>query len=145
MSLLGYSQINVLNVENKSEDPNEQFINGISTRQDIGGVDIEPIFDPNLSWYDSDIQKRRPYKGYPALKVTNYNDFVATVLIQISGFYDSSWKYYKKVFTVTLPAASGSYYPSKYIDLGFVNQHGTKVYPKELRDFVSITRKAGGR
>lgn len=69
---------------------NEYFINGISTAQDIGGVDAEFIIDKQAAM----VNNLHPNK----IKFTNYHEFTVTVLYEI---YEWGEKTYG---TITIPA-----------------------------------------
>lgn len=72
-----------INNEDYSTSNGEFKINGISSSEDIGGVDLE-----------FQNEKSDPcYVGYKTISVlTNYNAFPVTVLFKVSGPYDSSNK-----------------------------------------------------
>lgn len=57
------------------QDDNGYFINGISTKEDIGGVDVEFV-DDDPSW-------QTPYKR---LKFTNYHNFTVTVIFEVEEY-----------------------------------------------------------
>lgn len=66
-----------------SRDGNEYFINGISTREDIGGVDVEFVDDPEN------------YYANKYLRFTNYHNFPVTVIFEVEDYQRGG--YYEKV------------------------------------------------
>lgn len=136
------SQINIVQTTPQERDPNEYFINGISTREDIGGVDFEfPEIDYTINGGMYGVSTNR---GIKSIKLTNYNDFPVTVIVEynLPGNHDSL----KKVRTVTLPPAHNYIYPSKEIDLSYLDANFKQTsYPRVRPEIRSITRKIGGR
>ena len=65
------------------QDNHEYFINGISTREDIGGVDVEFVDDP------------KNYYANKYLKFTNYHNFPVTVIFEVEDYQRGG--YYEKV------------------------------------------------
>jgi len=55
--------------QTSSEKSNEYFINGISTREDIGGVEVSTVWGA---------------PGFARLEFENYNNFVVTVIFEIT-------------------------------------------------------------
>lgn len=149
-----YAQINILQNNTRTQDPNEIFINGISTREDIGGVDIQTI-PINYSkkvyeWKHDSYSHTVNENGYQCIKVENYNEFPVTVLIQYEYRYPLSRENMgkqdgTKVATISLPPAKNGNYPAKEIKLGIMDGHGQTLYPEIKRGIISITRKVGGR
>lgn len=90
---------------------NEYFINGISTAQDIGGVDAELINTGNSYYGDY----------YHKIKFTNYHEFTVTVLFEIGR--------YKVPGTITIPAKTAKTAPNEYL------------IDKDDRRIVMIVRK----
>lgn len=132
-----HGQINILQNSSTTPDPNEYFINGISTREDIGGVDIEFVTAPTCFLSSGDPY---PYKeGIKAIKLTNYNDFPTTVLLEYEYTDTASDKY---VITATLPPARIDFYPSKEIVLTPPPGSNLRYWitPPNVR---SITRRVG--
>lgn len=126
-SLIGNAQINVLNIESEGKDSNEIFINGISTKQDIGGVDFQEIRGTFIDNYGQRMENTILF-----LRLTNYNESTVTVLFRCTAphcFYD-------KIFTVVLPASSKGNFP--YKDIRIQQQN---FVPREIINLVSITRK----
>ncbi|MBO5217626.1 MAG: hypothetical protein J6B41_07785 [Alistipes sp.] len=78
---------------------NEYFINGISTAQDIGGVDAEIINTGKWDSYYCDY--------YHKIKFTNYHEFTVTVLFEIGIS--------KVPGTITIPAKTAKTAPNEYL------------------------------
>lgn len=142
------AQVNniVIDKSEGSHDPNEQFINGISIREDIGGVDIqfsnfifEHRYGPN----------EETLTGPDSITFTNYNSFPVTVICEYTidipnskYAYRSSedWTYSQETQTKTLvlPGATEDNYPTRTIEV--LSSKGVFV---NLHNFKSITRKIG--
>lgn len=76
--------VNINNRGNSTNVDGEFRINGISSSEDIGGVDLE---------FKNEKDDGRCYDGYKTISVlTNYNAFPVTVLFKVSGPYDPSNK-----------------------------------------------------
>lgn len=91
---------------------NEYYINGISTAQDIGGVDAEIINTGKRDYNDY---------FYHKIKFTNYHEFTVTVLFEIGKD--------KEPGTITIPAKTAKTAPNEYV-----------LY-KTDRNIVMIVRK----
>ena len=106
-----FAQNNIIVQQNNSSssvtsnDSGEYFINGISTKQDIGGVDVQFI------------AYRNGYYGENQLKFTNYNNFTVSVIFEVmvdlypTGTLDE-WK--KTTGTITLKANEVKIAPNIY-------------------------------
>ena len=97
----------IINSEDYTQtvDDNQYYINGISTREDIGGVEIgRGEYVPNNNY---------------RIKLTNYNDFTVTVLFE---FIHSSYEY-EKIEKRTMVLRAGEtketensyYHPREYV------------------------------
>ena len=80
---------------------NEYFINGISTSQDIGGVDVEFIDDPEN------------YYANKYLRFTNYHNFPVTVIFEVED-YQRGGSYKKVTGRITLRANETKTTPNPY-------------------------------
>lgn len=137
-NIISFAQINILQNHSTSTDPNEYFINGISTRMDIGGVDINFVKSP--TWV---LSSGTPYgEGIKAIKLTNYNDFPVTVIVEYE--YTIGNLLEKYVITSTLPPARGNFYPSKEVELNQPRNSNLK-YWHEQPNIRSITRRVGAQ
>lgn len=120
-SLADFAQVNLISVNKQSaqnNDPNERFINGISTRLDIGGVDYEL------------------YSG--KIKFTNYNPFPVTVTIEwLSYGYSRGEKtnINSHYGTVVLPKAD--------VKTGYSEKYWSTNDQRIIREVFTITRKVG--
>lgn len=80
-SALGYSQdvkVNINNQEASITDDCAYRINGICSSEDLGGVDVEIVFEDGITW----------------AVFTNYNTFPVSVLYEVSYLgYDACAKY----------------------------------------------------
>lgn len=84
-----------------SHDGNEYYINGISTREDIGGVDVEFVDDPEN------------YYANKYLKFTNYHNFPVSVIFEVEDYQRGG--YYEKVTgRITLRANETKTTPNPY-------------------------------
>lgn len=156
VSVSGFAQVNNITFkEDKSPDPNEQFINGISTREDVGGISIDEVIveRKNLD-VKGNGRKIIDVSSIEYLRVTNYNSFPVSVIIKVSGDSDCYiWyhlterqgmsgplKFNNKIFTISLPAAKDNVYPEKLVNLvGPTDNFGLR----RISDLVTITRKLG--
>lgn len=84
---------------------NEYYINGISTAQDIGGVDVAFIKDQNGDWTGS--PEKPDYHDY-FLSFTNYHDFTVTILFEVT---EGSRK---TTGTITVPKGITKRTPNSY-------------------------------
>lgn len=136
------AQINIVQNQPQERDTNEYFINGISTRFDIGGVDIQEkrtLFN---------FCNNKNIDGIAYIKLTNYNSFPVTVLFECDLYYymPLSRDHEKKQYTVVLPGATDYMYPVREISLGYIpDGYNDYTYPLEIRNIVSITRQIGGK
>ena len=106
-----FAQNNIILQQNNSSssvtsnDSGEYFINGISTKQDIGGVDVQFI------------AYRNGFYGENQLKFTNYNNFTVSVIFEVmvdlypTGTRDE-WK--KTTGAITLKANEVKIAPNIY-------------------------------
>lgn len=143
-----FAQVNIVNV-NPDQDPSEEkFINGISTKEDIGGVDVDVKYktcsydsyrnaDPNWRLGPNEFRKNRCvyekiYYQCPELVVlTNYNSFPVNVIYEYT--LSSS---ITRTGRVVLPPARGDNYPSKTIPIQERMTTNT-----QLSNFAMIVRK----
>ena len=84
---------------------NEYYINGISTAQDIGGVDVAFIKDQNGDWTGS--PEKPDYHDY-FLSFTNYHEFTVTILFEVT---EGSRK---TTGTITVPKGITKRTPNSY-------------------------------
>lgn len=89
------------NQNSNSVSSNEYFINGISTRMDIGGVDVEFVDDPEN------------YYANKYLKFTNYHNFPVTVIFEVED-YQRGGDYEKVTGRITLRANETKTTPNPY-------------------------------
>lgn len=84
-----------------SNHDNGYYINGISTSQDIGGVDVEFVDDPEN------------YYANKYLKFTNYHNFPVTVIFEVED-YQRGGSYEKVTGRITLRANETKQTPNPY-------------------------------
>lgn len=84
---------------------NEYYINGISTAQDIGGVDVAFIKDHNGEWIGS--SEKPNYVDY-FLSFTNYHEFTVTILFEVTE------REKKTTGTITVPKGITKRTPNSY-------------------------------
>lgn len=83
------------------QDNKGYFINGISTKEDIGGVDVEFVDDPEN------------YYANKYLKFTNYHNFPVTIIFEVEDYQRGG--YYEKVTgRITLRANETKTTPNPY-------------------------------
>lgn len=83
------------------QDNKGYFINGISTKEDIGGVDVEFVDDPEN------------YYANKYLKFTNYHNFPVTIIFEVEDYQRGG--YYEKVTgSITLRANETKTTPNPY-------------------------------
>lgn len=83
------------------QDNKGYFINGISTKEDIGGVDVEFVDDP------------KNYYANKYLKFTNYHNFPVSIIFEVEDYQRGG--YYEKVTgSITLRANETKTTPNPY-------------------------------
>ena len=151
-TITAYGQV-ILNNVPEGRDPNEEFINGISTRSDIGGVDVE--YETNKFNYrlNDSPSYGQILTSTTSLRVTNYNNFPVTFLYRYKllstepgkAYSTTSFSNFQGYFeqwvsgSIVIPAAKDDYYPSRVIK----NVSGNGGIPITVEDLVTITRKVG--
>ena len=97
----------IINSEDYTQtvDDNQYYINGISTREDIGGVEIGRGKDCG--------------NGFYLVKLTNYNDFTVTVLFEFSHSSYQNEKIEKRTMVLrageTKETEKSYYDPREYV------------------------------
>lgn len=119
-----YAQVNIVNVEKENTPSNERFINGISTKEDIGGVDVAinsqkfkhhftyevdnygefrsfyktqstPIGNRRDTRNSNSILPPQTLQVPSGITLTNYNPFPVTVLLEYAADYARKDWYYQ--------------------------------------------------
>lgn len=156
--LFTYSQVNIVNVEKNNSPSHERFINGISTKQDVGGVDVtintqqfkhhynEGVNINGSTYYVANATPQT-LEVPSGITLTNYNPFKVTVLIEYAADYARKDWYYEvsdkdlkyNVQTVVLGADKTGEGVSKTI---FIKQNNYPIIA-HISGITTITRKMG--